>query len=217
MVDLPQPTLLDYLFALAIFLLTALPYLNSLEGNMVRRAARPQLSAPLLRPCRRRRSRHPTTARRAPRRPLLHAARPCLQCYDVRVLQRSSAACAGGARACALYPHLCSLLPRLTPQAHARTSPSPSRCPQDKVAVGGNPDVVMPNVTLWDIATHDFWGNDILRRRCVARGPAALCYDRGRAWPPLPLSPLPPHHHPRPLCPCGAAPAAGRTTPGAPS
>ena len=41
-------------------------------------------------------------------------------------------------------------------------------CYDDKVAVGGNPDVVLPNVTLWDIATHDFWGNDILRRRCVA-------------------------------------------------
>ena len=42
-------------------------------------------------------------------------------------------------------------------------------CYDDKVAVGGNPDVVLPNVTLWDIATHDFWGNDILRRRCVCR------------------------------------------------
>ena len=35
MVDLPQPTLLDYILCLSIFLLTALPYLNSLEGNMV--------------------------------------------------------------------------------------------------------------------------------------------------------------------------------------
>ena len=44
MVDLPQPTILDYVFAIAIFLLTALPYLNSLDGNMVR--ARPQLPPP---------------------------------------------------------------------------------------------------------------------------------------------------------------------------
>lgn len=36
MVDLPQPTLLDYALVLCVFLLTALPYLNSLEGNMVR-------------------------------------------------------------------------------------------------------------------------------------------------------------------------------------
>ena len=49
MVDLPQPTILDYLFALAIFLLTALPYLNSLEGNMVR-SARPWGALPAL-PC----------------------------------------------------------------------------------------------------------------------------------------------------------------------
>jgi hypothetical protein len=35
MVDLPQPTLLDYILCLCIFFLTALPYLNSLEGNMV--------------------------------------------------------------------------------------------------------------------------------------------------------------------------------------
>lgn len=38
-------------------------------------------------------------------------------------------------------------------------------CYDDKVAVGGNPDVVLPNVTLFDIFTHDYWGNDILRRR----------------------------------------------------
>ena len=71
-IDFPSPTALDVLACVTVFVLTALPYLNSLEGNM---------------------------------------------CYD------------------------------------------------DKVAVGGNPDVVMPNVTLYDIATHYFWGNDILRRR----------------------------------------------------
>jgi hypothetical protein len=73
-VRLPSPSLLDALLCLAVALLSAAPYLNSLEGNF---------------------------------------------CYD------------------------------------------------DKVAVGGNPDVVMPNVTLRDILTHDFWGNDILRRRCA--------------------------------------------------
>jgi tetratricopeptide (TPR) repeat protein len=38
-------------------------------------------------------------------------------------------------------------------------------CYDDKVAVGGNPDVCLQNVTLYDIFTHDYWGNDILRRR----------------------------------------------------
>lgn len=50
-------------------------------------------------------------------------------------------------------------------------------CYDDKVAVGGNPDVVLPNVTLWDIATHDFWGNDILRRR-----PGGWTHD---SWRPI--------------------------------
>lgn len=82
-VDLPSPTILDYVLILFVFVCVSLPYLNSLEGNM---------------------------------------------CYD------------------------------------------------DKVAVGGNPDVVMPNVTLWDIATHDFWGNDILRRRLVLGIPRFLFF-----------------------------------------
>lgn len=38
-------------------------------------------------------------------------------------------------------------------------------CYDDKVAVGGNPDVVLPNATIAGIFQHDFWGNDILRRR----------------------------------------------------
>lgn len=38
-------------------------------------------------------------------------------------------------------------------------------CYDDKVAVGGNPDVVLPNATIVGIFQHDFWGNDILRRR----------------------------------------------------
>lgn len=38
-------------------------------------------------------------------------------------------------------------------------------CYDDKVAVGGNPDVCLNNVTMYDIFTHDYWGNDILRRR----------------------------------------------------
>jgi tetratricopeptide (TPR) repeat protein len=38
-------------------------------------------------------------------------------------------------------------------------------CYDDKVAVGGNPDVVLPNATIIGIFQHDFWGNDILRRR----------------------------------------------------
>jgi tetratricopeptide (TPR) repeat protein len=46
-----------------------------------------------------------------------------------------------------------------------------------QVAVVGNPDVVMPNVTLFDIFTHDFWGNDILRRR-----PGGWTHD---SWRPL--------------------------------
>ncbi len=50
-------------------------------------------------------------------------------------------------------------------------------CYDDKVAVGGNPDVVLPNVTLRDIATHDFWGNDILRRR-----PGGWTHD---SWRPI--------------------------------
>ena len=87
-VILPSPTWLDVALCCAIFVLTALPYLNSLEGAM---------------------------------------------CYD------------------------------------------------DKVAVGGNPDVVMPNVTLWDIATHDFWGNDILRRRCVGLPSTAHTHKKDRA------------------------------------
>ena len=117
-VDLPSPTVLDYALVLVVFLVTAAPYLNSLEGNM---------------------------------------------CYD------------------------------------------------DKVAVGGNPDVVMPNVTLWDIATHDFWGNDILRSRCGGSGGsgggARASAQAGRP----PLNP--------PLLPLSflAGPAAGRTTRGGPS
>ena len=99
-VDLPSPTILDYVLMLLVFVCVSLPYLNSLEGNM---------------------------------------------CYD------------------------------------------------DKVAVGGNPDVVMPNVTLWDIATHDFWGNDILRRRLVL-GIFLLFFLR---------SPSLLHHH---SPPCGVAP-----------
>lgn len=38
-------------------------------------------------------------------------------------------------------------------------------CYDDKVAVGGNPDVCLDHVTILDIFTHDYWGNDILRRR----------------------------------------------------
>jgi hypothetical protein len=87
-------------------------------------------------------------------------------------------------------------------------------CYDDKVAVGGNPDVVMPNVTMRDILTHDFWGNDILRRRCARARRARARRNRARAEPrcsarararsrasapsPPPLS-IPP------------APAAGRT------
>ena len=50
-------------------------------------------------------------------------------------------------------------------------------CYDDKVAVGGNPDVVLPNVTARDLLTHDFWGcvewmgcyeaGEVRRRRCV--------------------------------------------------
>ncbi len=50
-------------------------------------------------------------------------------------------------------------------------------CYDDKVAVGGNPDVALPGVTLMDIFTHDFWGNDILRRR-----PGGWTHD---SWRPL--------------------------------
>ena len=116
-VDLPSPTVLDYALVLVVFVVTAAPYLNSLEGNM---------------------------------------------CYD------------------------------------------------DKVAVGGNPDVVMPNVTLWDIATHDFWGNDILRRRC-----GALARTRARARARQSRAPVPQSPPLPPLCLAG--PAAGRTTRGGPS
>ena len=76
-------------------------------------------------------------------------------------------------------------------------------CYDDKVAVGGNPDVVMPNVTMRDILTHDFWGNDILRRRCARAG------ARARA---LPTRATPRHALTLPFAP---DPAGGRTTPGA--
>jgi tetratricopeptide (TPR) repeat protein len=38
-------------------------------------------------------------------------------------------------------------------------------CYDDKVAVGGNPDVCIDNISLYELFTHDYWGNDILRRR----------------------------------------------------
>jgi hypothetical protein len=50
-------------------------------------------------------------------------------------------------------------------------------CYDDKVAILGNPDVVQPTVDWAEFMVHDFWGNDILRRR-----PGGWTHD---SWRPL--------------------------------